>query len=318
MNITGVTVLKKKLQVFVSSTYMDMRQERQAAVEAILRAGHIPAGMELFAAENESQLEVIHRWIDDSDVFMLILGGRYGSIEPKSGKSYIELEYNYANEQKKPLFAVVIQDSYLDSKVSNFGKNVIETENGQLMKAFKKEVTSKMCRFFGDTNSLQLNIFESLSKLEKNEALLGWIRGDDNVADSELKQENIELSRRVIDLESLLGFSSNVDEQNLDIKIITEDAKSLLLSAKEDGGNILYLQYLGRASIQAGKKTFLAIDSKNSREEVRWSEAIYELKKYNLVENYGSKGENFRITRKGYETADKIESVESIKDYESR
>jgi Domain of unknown function (DUF4062) len=318
MNITGVTVLKKKLQVFVSSTYVDMRQERQAAVEAILRAGHIPAGMELFTAENESQLEVIHRWIDDSDVFILILGGRYGSIEPKSGKSYIELEYNYANEQKKPLFAVVIQDSYLDSKVKDFGKNVIETNNGQLMEAFKKEVTSKMCRFFGDINSLQLNIFESLRNLEKNEALLGWIRGDDNVADSKLKQENIELSRRVIDLESLLGFSSSVDEQNLDIKIITKDAKNLLLSAKEDGGNILYLQYLGRASIQAGKKTFLAIDSKNSREEVRWSEAIYELKKYNLIENYGNKGENFRITKKGYETIDKIESVESVKDYEGR
>ena len=33
--------VKKKLQVFVSSTYTDMLVERQAAVEAILRAGHI-------------------------------------------------------------------------------------------------------------------------------------------------------------------------------------------------------------------------------------------------------------------------------------
>jgi len=70
----GIDV-KKKLQVFISSTYTDMRAERQAAVEAILRAGHIPAGMELFAAGDESQLETICRWIDDSDVFMLILGG---------------------------------------------------------------------------------------------------------------------------------------------------------------------------------------------------------------------------------------------------
>lgn len=36
---------KKKLQVFVSSTYVDLKEERQAAVEAILNAGHIPAGM---------------------------------------------------------------------------------------------------------------------------------------------------------------------------------------------------------------------------------------------------------------------------------
>jgi hypothetical protein len=41
---------KKKLQVFVSSTYEDLKEERQVAVESILTAGHIPAGMELFAA----------------------------------------------------------------------------------------------------------------------------------------------------------------------------------------------------------------------------------------------------------------------------
>lgn len=81
-------VQKKKLQVFVSSTFDDLKDARQAAVEAILTAKHIPAGMELFAAGDESQMNVIKRWIDQSDVYLLILGGRYGSIEPKSGKSY--------------------------------------------------------------------------------------------------------------------------------------------------------------------------------------------------------------------------------------
>src|SRR5258708_2299058 len=109
--------MKKKLQVFVSSTFTDMVAERQAAVEAILRAGHIPAGMELFAAGDESQLDTIRRWIDDSDVFMLLLGGRYGSIEPKSGKGYIELEYEYAITKRKPLFAAVITEDYLSEKV---------------------------------------------------------------------------------------------------------------------------------------------------------------------------------------------------------
>src|SRR5262252_4497918 len=86
---------KKKLQVFVSSTYLDLREERQAAVEAILTAGHIPAGMELFTACDQGQMQVIKRWIDESDVYLLILGGRYGSIEPESQKSYIHLEYEY-------------------------------------------------------------------------------------------------------------------------------------------------------------------------------------------------------------------------------
>jgi hypothetical protein len=93
----------KKFQIFVSSTYIDLKEERQAAVEAILSAGHIPAGMELFSAGDESQMTVIKRWIDESDIYLLILGGRYGSIEPKSGKSYTQLEFEYAVEIKKYL-----------------------------------------------------------------------------------------------------------------------------------------------------------------------------------------------------------------------
>ncbi|MCY9419374.1 DUF4062 domain-containing protein, partial [Bacillus inaquosorum] len=54
--------MDKKLQVFVSSTYTDLVTERQVAVEAILNAGHIPAGMELFKAGDESQKETIKRW----------------------------------------------------------------------------------------------------------------------------------------------------------------------------------------------------------------------------------------------------------------
>jgi DNA-binding NtrC family response regulator len=66
----------RKLQVFVSSTYLDLQFERQAAVTAILENGHIPAGMELFAANDEEQFEVIRHWIERSDIFLLILGRR--------------------------------------------------------------------------------------------------------------------------------------------------------------------------------------------------------------------------------------------------
>lgn len=103
-----VEFVRRRLQVFVSSTYSDLRDERQAAVEAILTAGHIPAGMELFTAGDESQMEAIRQWIEESDVYMLILGGRYGSIEPNSGKSYTRLEYEYAVQLGKPLFACAV------------------------------------------------------------------------------------------------------------------------------------------------------------------------------------------------------------------
>jgi hypothetical protein len=103
--------------VFISSTYSDLIFERQAAVAANLKAGHIPAGMELFTAGDKSQMATIERWIDDSDVYMLILGARYGSIELSSGLSYMESEYDYAVSTNKPLFAIVINESAVDDKV---------------------------------------------------------------------------------------------------------------------------------------------------------------------------------------------------------
>jgi hypothetical protein len=167
---------RKKLQVFVSSTFSDLIKERQAAVEAILAAGHIPAGMELFTAGDESQMEVIKQWIDESDVYLLILGGRYGSIEPKSGKSYTHLEYEYALSQGIPLFACVIKDAATETRIKAEGTGVIEMENPQKLKAFRAEVLTRMSKFWEDSKDIKITITETLSHLARRENLIGWVR----------------------------------------------------------------------------------------------------------------------------------------------
>jgi hypothetical protein len=170
----------RKFQVFVSSTFEDMRSERQAAVEAILQAGHIPAGMELFTAGDESQLDTVKRWIDDSDVYLLLLGGRYGSIEPKSGKSYIHVEYEYALELGKPVFAIVIDEEALDEKVKAHGRGAIEERNGPLLELFRKLVLSKTSHFYTDAKDIKIAIHQKLAELAPRTDLTGWIRGDQN------------------------------------------------------------------------------------------------------------------------------------------
>ena len=146
---------QKRLQVFVSSTFTDLITERQAAVEAILTAGHIPAGMELFTAGNESQMDVIKQWIDESDIYLVIIGGRYGSVEANSGKSYTQLEYEYAVAQEKPLFACVIKDAALDTRVKEQGRSAIETENPAKMNDFRTLVLSRMVRFWEDSKDIK-------------------------------------------------------------------------------------------------------------------------------------------------------------------
>lgn len=300
--------MKKKLQVFISSTFTDMLEERQSVVEAILRAGHIPAGMELFAAGDESQLETIRRWIDDSDVFMLILGGRYGSMEPNSGKSYIELEYDYAVSTGKPFFAAVISDEYLDLKIKSHGKSVIETAQGALFDAFRVKVTSKICRFFKDPTELKLIVFESLSNHQRNEDLAGWVRGSDAVDPkatleeiNRLQTENGSLRKKVEELSALLTAAPSRKSVEL-----SDDSVELLTAAASTDGNIMYMSYGGGASVSAGNRNF--ITSYSPREEARWKAAIEELLNYGLIEDMGYKREIFQVTKSGYDAADQIKA----------
>lgn len=171
--------MTSKLQVFVSSTFQDLTKDRQAAVEAILKAGHIPAGMELFTAGDKSQWEVIQRWITDSDVYMLILGGRYGSVEPSSGLSYTELEYDFAVASGKPHFAVVIAEDALEARVKEFGIGVLEKDCPDKLKAFRMKVLSKMSSFFTDHKDVKLSVLETLPQLAAEYELKGWVRSSE-------------------------------------------------------------------------------------------------------------------------------------------
>lgn len=171
-----VDFIRRRLQVFVSSTFDDLLDERQAAVEAILTSGHIPAGMELFASGDESQMEVIKQWIDESDVYCLILGGRYGSVEPSSQKSYIQLEYEYAIERGKPFFACIINETALEKKVKGCGSKVIETSDPHRLKEFRNSVLSKTVRFWDDSKDIKIAIGEALSQFARREDLVGWVR----------------------------------------------------------------------------------------------------------------------------------------------
>lgn len=223
--------MRKRLQVFVSSTYLDLIDERQAAVSAILKSGHIPAGMELFTAGDQSQWNIIKRWIDESDVYMLILGGRYGSVEPESGLSYTELEYNYALEVGKPLFAVVIHDSALDQKIQNKGVNVIERDNPIEYKAFKEKVLSNMSSFYADEKDIRLCVLESLPEIAATRSLNGWVSGSEvpdtkSLVDeiSRLTQENRELSNELSRLQEKLKkapISKSHDDFEETIKILS-------------------------------------------------------------------------------------------------
>jgi hypothetical protein len=196
---------EKRLQVFVSSTFKDLIEERQAAVAALLKSGNIPAGMELFTAADKTQMDTIRDWIDQSDVYMLILGGRYGSIEPTTGRSYTELEYDYAVAQNKPYFAVVINESAIEEKVKTFGLDAIERDNPALLREFREKVLSNISSFFSDEKDIRICVYESLANFSQRRELIGWIRGNQAIDPSPFIQQNERLLREADELRAQIS-----------------------------------------------------------------------------------------------------------------
>jgi len=94
------------LRVFVSSTFVDLRAEREAAVEALRRSQLVPWGMELFISEPSSPLDVCLRELRLSDAVVLIIGFYAGSLIPEArGLTYTGAEFRLAQQLGRPVFA---------------------------------------------------------------------------------------------------------------------------------------------------------------------------------------------------------------------
>ena len=105
--------MDKRYLIFISSTYEDLKVEREKVTRAIMDLNNIPARMENFPAAGIRPKDLIERVIRECDYFVLMIGSRYGSISD-SGKSYTEEEYNYAVHEGIPVIAF-IQDGIINN-----------------------------------------------------------------------------------------------------------------------------------------------------------------------------------------------------------
>lgn len=185
----------KKYQVFVSSTYIDLVEERQEIMHALLELDCIPAGMELFPAANEDQWSLIKGVIDESDYYLLVIGGRYGSVSPE-GLSYTEMEYRYAIETGKPVLAFLHKDpESIPAK-----KTEISSEGRKKLDEFRDLAQKKMCKYWETPQELGSVVSRSLIMLQKKHPGVGWIRGD-QVMSGDASSEILKLRNKIEQLE---------------------------------------------------------------------------------------------------------------------
>lgn len=166
--------MEKKYQIFISSTFDDLKKERSKIAYTILKSNNFPIGMELFSADNTEQWNQIKRTIDGSDYYILIIKRRYGTMT-KEGISYTEKEYNYAVEKKIPVLAFIISD---DASIQN---KYIENDPKKLKllnKFIKRVKDNNPCDFWNNTDELCTQINLALQKQYDTNRRVGWIRSD--------------------------------------------------------------------------------------------------------------------------------------------
>lgn len=271
--------MEKKYQVFISSTYTDLQEERSKVFQILMELDCIPAGMELFPAIDDEQFEFIKRIIDDCDYYLLIIGGRYGSLS-QDGLSYTEKEYDYAILKGKKVLAFI----HGKPEVIPMGKSETLPEVREKLQNFKQKVESgRLVKFWETPEELTAQIATNLPKTIRTYPAIGWVRGN-AVSNEDLLQEVLKLRK---EKEHLLDKLQSLDIDQIEL---SSEAKELLIKISEDPSGRIILQRTS-GSIRVGNNSFVA--PKNAQERAIWVEAVDLLEQNGFIEQLPSSNSSF-------------------------
>ena len=196
--------MDKRFQFFISSTFTDLKEERQSVLKAVLELDHMPAGMELFPASDESAWQLIQDVIDASDYYLLIVGGRYGSTN-QEGLGYTEKEYDYAVHKRKPVLA------FLHENPDELPRHNTETKNvawKKLQKFRAKLEENHTLVMWTSAEDLKAKVIVSITSEMKRRPAIGWVRAD-QVPSGGTLVDVLALRNRVTELEERLQEASS-------------------------------------------------------------------------------------------------------------
>ena len=154
----------KALQVFLSHTsdvarFPEDRPFVQAALDAVGRARMAPVDMRYFAARDRLPADYCRQQVQSCDIYVAIIGFRYGSIVEGEGVSYTESEFLAATAACLPRLVFLLAD---DARPPGATDGDL-----RLVRAFRKRLREAglIVREFKSSASLELEVFHALSEL---------------------------------------------------------------------------------------------------------------------------------------------------------
>ncbi|MFZ2724840.1 MAG: DUF4062 domain-containing protein [Methylococcaceae bacterium] len=205
----------KKYQIFISSTYDDLKEVREEVIKTILKIRHFPIGMEMFTASDDEQWKIIQETLNDSDYYIVIIGHRYGSMA--GDISYTEKEYDYAKKKGIPILAFIKKRDL--PTTSNERDNHAKLTK-KLDAFIKKAKGNKMCDFWTNKDDLASKIAIALPQEIEKKPRLGWIRGNNLTAEVKNISTNKKprISLKINSQETVVIDAKNPNSDNLNLK----------------------------------------------------------------------------------------------------
>ena len=197
----------KKYQVFVSSTYTDLIEERKKVIDVLLSTSKcIPVGMELFHAEDDEQFNVIKKIIDMCDYYILIIGNRYGTINSKTDLSFTEMEYDYAVSKNIPVLVFALDESV--SMKSEYSENKISSAKLILFK--EKAMKNRLASIWNDINMLGEKVAISILNAIQEYDRPGWVREDESVRSGNLEKDAVDELLRSLNIQKEIKLANEL------------------------------------------------------------------------------------------------------------
>jgi tetratricopeptide (TPR) repeat protein len=140
----------------------------QAALDAVSRAGMAPVDMRYFAARDGKPADYCRQRVRECEIYVAVIGFRYGSMVPSEAVSYTELEFDEASSAGLPRLV------FLLDKPAGMSVTLVDADRGAV-EGFRQRLRSAglVVRAFTSAAGLELEVFHALTEVSVPSAVRG-------------------------------------------------------------------------------------------------------------------------------------------------